>query len=254
MEWQEIEVDGRHTVKFTDLPYVPLASPSQSSDTGDLFIGKCIILMLLKNCLFALNNYLHLTGKKLGGILRHGEWGWLARYSVLQIVSLRNGHSISSYEFSESRGYESCCIKHVEDIYPNNPEIMLLAIVLESFRGPGGGSSYVAVYSVEFGKVLHNIELNLHLTCAKFMEASACRRSLLQNFDGCLAVGSEEGAIVLLDLNVHKFTSIQNEAHVDIFVPCHIVDYSLPLTEIHRNFRQCQQDGIHFGLQIEGEC
>lgn len=39
MEWQDIEVDGRHTVKFTDLPYVPLTSPPQSPDVEELFIG-----------------------------------------------------------------------------------------------------------------------------------------------------------------------------------------------------------------------
>ncbi|KNC31049.1 hypothetical protein FF38_03767 [Lucilia cuprina] len=230
MEWHDIEVDGRHTVKFTDLPYVPLTSPPQSPDAEELFIGQ-----------------------KLGGIIRHGEWAWLARNSVLQIVSLRNGQTISSYEFCESRGYESCCIKCVEEVFPNNPEYMLLAVVLESFRGPGGGGSFVALYSVELSSVLSCIELSLHITCSRFMDSPACRRSLLQNFDGCLAVGSEEGVIVLLDLNMQKIMSLQNELQEDNFVPCHIVDFSLPLTEIHRNFRQCQQDGIHFGLQMEGK-
>lgn len=172
---------------------------------------------------------------------------------MLQIISLRNGQTISSYEFCESRGYENCCIKCVEEIFPNNPEVMLLAVVLESFHGPGGGSSYVALYSMELSSVLNSIELSLHITCARFMDASACRRSLLQNFDGCLSVGSEEGCIVLLDLNIQKMTLMNSELHEDNFVPCHVVDYSLPLTEIHRNFRQCKQDGIHFGLQMEGK-
>lgn len=39
MEWHEIEVDGRHTVKFTDLPYVPLASPPQSAEAVESFVG-----------------------------------------------------------------------------------------------------------------------------------------------------------------------------------------------------------------------
>lgn len=193
-------------------------------------------------------------GQKLGGIIRQGEWAWLARNSMLQIVNLRNGQTISTFEFCDSRGYDSCYIKCVEEIFPNNPEILLLAVILESFRGPGGGCSYVALYSVELSSVLSSIELSLHITCARFMNASACRRTLLQNFDGCLAVGSEEGVIVLLDLNIRKILNVQSEMPDDVFVPCHIVDYNLPLTEIHRNFRQCQQDGIHFGLQMEGKC
>lgn len=193
------------------------------------------------------------SDKKLGGVIRRGEWAWLAQNSVLQIASLRNGQTISTYEFCESGGYDNCCIKCVEEIYPNNPEIMVLAVILENFHGPSGGGSFVVLYSVELSCVLNTIELGLHITCARFLNAVACKRTLLQNFDGCLAVGSEEGVVVLLDLNIGRFNRVQSEIEDGTFVRSHIVDYSIPLTDIHRNYRQCQQDGITFGLQMEGK-
>ena len=196
--------------------------------------------------------FIFFIGQKQGGIIRNGEWAWQARGSMLQIISLRNGQTISSYEFCESKGYERCCIKCVEEIFPNSPETMLLAVILENYSGAYSDGSYIALYSIEKSCVLKIIELSLHITCARFMESSVCRRTLLQNFDGCLAIGSQEGVVILLDLNIHTINSKQHNMQQDSFVPCHIVQYNLTLTEIHRNFRQCQQDGIHFGLQIEG--
>ena len=39
MEWHDIEVDGRHTVKFSDFSYVPLTNPSQSPDGEERVSG-----------------------------------------------------------------------------------------------------------------------------------------------------------------------------------------------------------------------
>ncbi|XP_059224000.1 protein ELYS homolog [Stomoxys calcitrans] len=229
MEWYDIEVDGRQTTKFADNINLPLLrSPSLSPGEEE-----------------------HVVDKKLGGIIRRGEWAWLARNTVLQIVSLRNGQTISTYEFCQSRGYDNCCIRCVEELFPHNPEIMIVAVILENFHVPSGGGSYVVLYSIELGCVLSTIELVLHSTCARFLSSKACKRTLLQNFDGCLAIGTEEGVIVLLDLNMNKINRMECEIQDGAFNRSHIVDYSLPLTDIHRNYRQCQQDGITFGLQLE---
>ncbi|XP_058974667.1 protein ELYS homolog [Musca domestica] len=237
MEWYDLEVDGRQTVKFADLQ-LPLLSPTAAASSSS-------------NSPKSPSDDDQFVDKKLGGIIRHGEWAWLAKNSMLQIVSVRSGQTISTYEFCESRGYDSCCIKCVEELFPNNPEIMVLAVILENFHGPSGGGSFVVLYSIELSCVLCTYELSLHITCARFLNSSTCKRTLLQNFDGCLSVGSEEGVVVLLDLNMGKMCQIQSEAAESTFTPCHIVDYSIPLKDIHRNFRQCKQDGITFGLQME---
>lgn len=180
----------------------------------------------------------------------------------MEITALRNGQTIATYEFSEARGYDNCCIRFVEELFPNNNENVLLAVCVECFRAAGGGCSFVAIYSVEHGRILSCMELSLHITAAAFVNGNCCRRSLLQNFDGCLAVGSEEGVILLLDLNINKILATYDERLIstppgqfaDTITVCQIADYNLPLAEIHRTFRQTRQDGVHFGLQLEGEC
>uniref|UniRef100_A0A1B0A055 ELYS-like domain-containing protein n=1 Tax=Glossina pallidipes TaxID=7398 RepID=A0A1B0A055_GLOPL len=231
MEWYEIEVDGKHTVKFDEVRFPTY----NSSEAPALIDGNAI------------------NAKKIGGILHHDKWAWLARNNVLQIIALHSAHTICTYEFSELHGYENCCIKCVEELFHNNFKSLLLAVVLESYRitdSTASTASYISVFSLETKSVLSTIELSLHITCARFVGPLACRRTLLQNFDGCLAVGSEEGALILLGMNRPKIMLFADEEEVT-FVPCQIVDYNLPLTEIHRHFRNCQKEGIHLGLQVE---
>lgn len=191
-----------------------------------------------------------------------GEWAWTAQDCNLQIVSLKNGQIISLYEFSELQGFENCCIKCVDEIFPGNKDSVLLAVTLECYQGQA--ASRIAIYSVDLGCVINSMLLQLHVTCVKFIEPAVCRRTIFQNFDGCLAVGSEEGVVVLLDLNVHKYINNTDEVNNirKLGEPsyettngklCHIVDYRMSLNEIHSNFRHCQQEGIYFGLQLEGE-
>ncbi|KAL9871985.1 AT hook containing transcription factor 1 homolog isoform 1-T4 [Glossina fuscipes fuscipes] len=229
MEWYEIEVDGKHTVKFDELEF-----PTYSSSGAPALID---------------GNTMNV--KRIGGILQQDNWAWLARSNVLQIIALGSAQTVCTYEFTELHGYENSCIKCVEELFHNNFKSLLLAVVLERYHIIGSATaSYISVFSLETKSVLSTIELSLHITCARFVGPLACRRTLLQNFDGCLALGSEEGALILLGMNKPKIMVLACEEE-DTFVPCQIVDYNLPLTEIHRHFRNCQKEGIHLGLQVE---
>ncbi|XP_036338995.1 uncharacterized protein LOC118748571 isoform X1 [Rhagoletis pomonella] len=248
MEWYEIAVNGERTVKFLPRAHEPCIPKHRDQKN------------LQQNDLAAESADEDFAGSlQLGGIIKRGAWGWLTSGNVLEITALRNGQTLASYEFTEARGYDNCCIRFVEELFPNNNETVLLAICIECFRAAGGGCSFVAIYSVEHGQVLSCMELSLHITAAAFVNRNCCRRSLLQNFDGCLAVGSEEGVILLLDLNINKILATYDERlmntssrqFTDIITVCKIADYNLPLAEIHRTFRQTRHEGVHFGLQLE---
>ncbi|XP_054730097.1 protein ELYS homolog [Anastrepha obliqua] len=247
MEWYEIAVDGERTVKFPSRTLQPDASQHQHQKH---FQQRDIAAAAAdEDCA---------VPQQLGGIIKRGAWSWLASGNALDITALRTGQTIATYEFTEILGYDNCCIRCVEELFPENTETVLLAVCLECFRAAGGGCSFVAIYSIEHGRVLSCIELSLHITAAAFVSGNCCRRSLLQNFDGCLSVGSEEGVILLLDLNIKKLLSACGERMgapvgqlTDTITVCKIADYNLPLAEIHRTFRQTRQDDAHFGLQIE---
>lgn len=271
MEWYEIEVDGGRTVKFSSRVQHPGATQHRDQkqleqnnsdvvsdeDCSGKYCHICYSFIL--QLLTTVSAY-H-TVPQQGGIIKRGTWCWLSSGNELEIRALRTGQIIATYGFVETRGYDSCYIRCVEELFPLNNENVLLAVCLECFRASGPGCSFIAIYSIEHSHVLSCIELPLHITAAAFISENCCRRSLLQNFDGCLAVGSEEGVILLLDLNINKILNACDERIkaptrqlTDEITVCHLSDYNLPLAEIHRSFQRARNDGVHFGLQVEGKC
>ncbi|XP_011176941.2 protein ELYS homolog [Zeugodacus cucurbitae] len=245
MEWYEIAVDGGRTVKFSTR--VPHLGAAQHQEQKQLEQGDNDAVSE-EECL----------EPQQGGIIKRGNWCWLSSGNELEIRALRTGQTIATYEFVETRGYDSCYIRCVEELFPFNNETVLLAVCLDCFSAPGRSCSFIAIYSIEHSQVLSCIELPLHITAAAFVGENCCRRSLLQNFDGCLAVGSEEGVILLLDLNINKIISACDERVkaptrqlTNEITACHISDYNLPLAEIHRSFQRARNDNVHFGLQVE---
>uniref|UniRef100_A0A0K8UMI4 Protein ELYS n=1 Tax=Bactrocera latifrons TaxID=174628 RepID=A0A0K8UMI4_BACLA len=245
MEWYEIAVDGGRTVKFSSRVPHPCTAHHQEqkqleqNDSDVVSEEAC-------------------SAPQQGGIIKRGTWCWLSNGDELEIRALRTGQTIATYRFLETQGYDSCYIRCVEELFPHNNDNVLLAVCLECFRTSGRGCSFIAIYSIEHSRVLSCIELPLHITTAAFISENCCRRSLLQNFDGCLAVGSEEGVILLLDLNINKILNAYDERMkgpyrqlTNEITECQISDYNLPLTEIHRSFQRARNDGVHFGLQVE---
>lgn len=94
MEWYEIKCDSKRSVKFPEkvLPAHVSSPPNQNA------YGKIKKFFRKKNltALFPVN--------KLGGIIKKGQWAWLAKGSTLQVVSLKNGYTMSTFEFAESNG------------------------------------------------------------------------------------------------------------------------------------------------------
>uniref|UniRef100_W8ARA9 Protein ELYS n=3 Tax=Ceratitis capitata TaxID=7213 RepID=W8ARA9_CERCA len=240
-EWYELAVDGGRTLKFPTMG--PQPGEPKHTEQSDIT---------------AATEVYSTVPQQYGGIIKRGAWCWISTGNVLEITALRTGQTIATYGFVEPRGYENCCIRCVEELFPQNNETVLLAISLECFSAAESGCSLVAIYSIERNQVLSCMELPLHITALAFVSSNCCRRSLLQNFDGCIAVGSEEGVILLLDLNINKLINTCDERLkapigqlTDDIVKCRIVDYNLQLAEIHRTFREARQDGVNFGLQVE---
>ncbi|XP_067636779.1 protein ELYS homolog [Eurosta solidaginis] len=251
MEWYEIAVDGGRSLKFPTRGLQPATSGTQREkkhlQQHNVAVGAADADSVA-------------ASPQLGGIINRGAWGWLTSGgNALEVTALRTGQTIATYEFTEALGYDNCCIRCVEELFPlQNTDDVLLAVCLECFRAAGGGCTFIAIYSIERGHVLSCMELPIHVTSTAFVSGNCCRRSLLQNFDGCLAVGSEEGIILLMDLNVNKILETFEERlgtslaqATDRITPSQIADYNLPLADIHRRFRQTRQDGLHFGLQVE---
>ncbi|XP_017066969.1 protein ELYS homolog [Drosophila eugracilis] len=188
MEWHEVELDGSRTVAF---PERAIPGIGQKPEDGD-------------------------TDKFLGGIIRSGQWGWVTRrYSSdanLIVCNMSTGDCVSWYSFwNEGQGHgQRSSIRCVEELFTGQPDrTPLLAICLESWdngeRFPINcpkARTQVLIYSIAKSRVLRHFELQrLYCSTLKFLDQSVCGGTQLCHFDGCLAVASEEGVVLLVDLN-----------------------------------------------------
>lgn len=67
---------------------------------------------------------------------------------------------------------------------------------------PIGGSLYL--FSVQGSRLLHRIDVIDRITSCCFVSTATCQRSCLTKFDGCVAIGTDQGKVFLMDLNLRK--------------------------------------------------
>lgn len=76
----------------------------------------------------------------------------------------------------------------------------ILVIGVQCF--PVGGLIYI--FSVLGSRIIHRIEVIDKVTSCCFINKEACLGGKLQHFDGCVAVGTDSGKVILLDLNLER--------------------------------------------------
>ncbi|KAH8318407.1 hypothetical protein KR074_006868 [Drosophila pseudoananassae] len=139
------------------------------------------------------------------------------------VCATATGDSVARHTFwSEDRpGQEEvrCSIQCVEEMFPGQVDMpSLLAISLEIWsagnRRPQQCSvarTQLIIYSVAFDQVLRRFDLDgLYCSALAFLDDRLCQGTHLSRFDGCLAVASEEGLVLLLDINCKYLLQTRN--------------------------------------------
>lgn len=98
-----------------------------------------------------------------------------------------------------------CIISHVEEI-DYLPGVCLLAIAVD-FTAKGPSLGMISLLYVQGTKILGSLDFCEQITCCHYVKKEACNQSALKDFSGCLAIGTNEGKIFLIDL------MIPNSAH-----------------------------------------
>ncbi|KAI8034667.1 hypothetical protein M5D96_012490 [Drosophila gunungcola] len=238
MEWHEVELDGSRTTQFPER-IVP---------------G------------FGLN--LSQTDDCLGGIIRGGQWGWVTRRkgkdATLLICIMATGECVSRHCFwrqsaNEEKSHHFNSIRCVEELFPGEPKRpALLAICLEMWDH----RTQVLIYAYISGKVLRRFDLQDHLHCRAmtFLDESLCGGTRLKLFDGCLAVATEEGTVLLVDLNAGRLLEERGRHSLDRpsdeGKPSYGKLYCIPGKELgHRRIEsvleKCRSKVAHLAVQVD---
>ncbi|XP_002039449.2 protein ELYS homolog [Drosophila sechellia] len=188
MEWHEVELDGSRTIAFPERIVPGFGrEPSTHLDAAEY----------------------------LGGIIRDGQWGWVTwRYgsdATLLVCSMSTGHYLSWHCFwRESNNLQQRrSIRCVEELFPGDHERSpMLAICLESWNSGDQRpidcplTTQVLIYAIRNSQVLRRFDLD-GITCSAltFIDKGIYGLTQLHLFEGCLAVATEEGTVLMVDLN-----------------------------------------------------
>ncbi|EDV99982.1 protein ELYS homolog [Drosophila grimshawi] len=144
----------------------------------------------------------------IGGIINDGRCGWVTRRNAeraeLQIYWLKSGATMANYIFLKNNnrvGQVRCTIRAVVEILTIDADVSpLLAVAIQTPEG----KTKVAIYTPNCSQVLRYIDLDMggiNAHTLTFVNASICKKSsILDKYDGCLAVGTIDGSVLLIDV------------------------------------------------------
>lgn len=113
---------------------------------------------------------------------------------------MKTGSKVASYSFDSSHRLSNTIITCVEEIQIVGINGCLLLVGVQC--SPLGGLLYV--FSIHGSRVINRIDIIDRITSCCFIEPKTCKLSTLAKFDGCAAIGTDEGKVFLLDLNLKK--------------------------------------------------
>ncbi|KAH8288102.1 hypothetical protein KR054_000807 [Drosophila jambulina] len=211
-------------------------------------------------------------GDYLGGIIRDGRWGWVTkRYAseaTLLVHRIASGGRVARHTFWRESGSSSskddderCSIRCVEETFTDQPHRpVLLAVCLESWNGGERRPdidqvrSQVHLYSVTYHQVLRIIDIS-GLLCRSltYLDQRLCSATQLARFDGCLAVGTAEGIILLVDLNYERL--LENKCELAGTQPAQSELHRVPGNRHMRRFNdllvECRSNGVHLSVELD---
>lgn len=137
---------------------------------------------------------IHIAQDTIGGVLRNGELGWIAIGSQIFVFFLESGRILASYNFKGEFCSQCDTITCVSEVELPDPTEYILAIGLKCAKNRGK----VCLFDVQGPQRLRIIEILNEVTSCCFIRSSP-NDEVLQ-FDGCLAIGTDIGRIILIDL------------------------------------------------------
>lgn len=113
----------------------------------------------------------------------------------------------------------------------------------------------ICIFSIQGSRILRCIEIKEKITSCCFIPENICQRSIFKLFDGCLAIGSENGNILLIDLCFKKcsdilFGRIINRCELEL-IESRIFLANTNFKAIRQEYKNLKKDGFNIGMQLD---
>uniref|UniRef100_A0A182JNN7 ELYS-like domain-containing protein n=1 Tax=Anopheles christyi TaxID=43041 RepID=A0A182JNN7_9DIPT len=182
------------------------------------------------------------------GILERSSIAWYARGSVLEVFNTNSNFKVISHNFHPfTSKSKPCTVECVEEV--DAPGCKLLAVGLRL----GIEQSQIVFLSVRGGREVGRIDVQEDVKLLRYVDPNSCSNGLLSKYQGCIAVGTEDGKVILVDT---CFKQIKTGFGMEVAMnepgkrQCHIEFSRGDLKHLIQNQEKIQERGLYFGLQL----
>lgn len=97
------------------------------------------------------------------------------------------------------RGCVITCVEEIDYL----PGLCILAVAIE-FSINGASAGMLSIFCVQGSKILGSMDFCERITCCRYIPTDCCERSVLRDFKGTIAIGTDQGKLFLIDLKIPK--------------------------------------------------
>jgi hypothetical protein len=122
--------------------------------------------------------------------------------------ALDNLKTDGNFVVQSGRGCVITCVEEIDYL----PGICVLAVAIE-FSINGASAGMLSIFCVQGSKILGSMDFCERITCCRYIPKEACKRCVLRNFQGTVAIGTDQGKLFLIDLMIPR--NAQGELEVE---------------------------------------
>uniref|UniRef100_A0A182VZV9 ELYS-like domain-containing protein n=1 Tax=Anopheles minimus TaxID=112268 RepID=A0A182VZV9_9DIPT len=182
------------------------------------------------------------------GVLERNGITWYARGSVLEVFNMNSSFKVISQNFHPyTSKSKPCTVECVEEVDAFGCAILAVGLRL------GTEQSQIVFLTVRGGSEIGRIDIQEDVKLLRAVDPNSCSNGLLNKYRGCLAAGTEDGKVILIDL---CFKRLQNGFGREIRMnesskrQCHIEYSRGNAKQLIQNHEKIQERELYFGLQL----
>lgn len=184
----------------------------------------------------------------LGGFLADGLYAWVAKGAHLDVVCTRSGEKLLSHNFESDSRTRNCTICNVHGMEQSEVGSYLIAVGIQLY----GNAGAVFVMTIQGARVLGRIDVNEKISSVQPVSKASYGRGRVSSFNGCIAVGTVSGKVLLIDACLrYETTAFFGQRQVMNRLDknqCHVEFANVDVATNHELVRQRE---VYFGLQLE---
>ncbi|XP_053695804.1 protein ELYS [Sabethes cyaneus] len=187
----------------------------------------------------------------IGGFLRNGNFTWRSEGTNLDVFCTTTGDRKLSYNFEYDIKAQNSTVIDVQEMGVNVTTSCIIAVGIRLENN----MSMIVVLTLQGSRVLGYIDVDDHLSCLQPISRATHRRGPLSQYDGCIAVGTVTGKVLLVDVCLKPESDpvfgqrlVMNNLCKS---QCHVEFVTEDQTQISYKHRLIRQRSVYFGLQLQ---